>query len=103
MNLRPKPPDDLDVNLTPLIDVVFLLLIFFMVSTTFKDDSRLRINLPEADGRTVSAEEPEMKLDIIDDGVRVQYVPDEDDLSRCFDLGVKIAKELKERLKEKCS
>jgi len=40
----------------------------------------------------------EMKLDIIDDGVKVQYVPDEDDLNRCFDLGVKIAKTLKERL-----
>ncbi|OGR28565.1 MAG: MBL fold metallo-hydrolase [Desulfobacterales bacterium RIFOXYA12_FULL_46_15] len=40
----------------------------------------------------------EMKLDIIDEGVKVQYVPDEDDLNRCFDLGVKIAKTLKERL-----
>ena len=41
----------------------------------------------------------EMKLDIIDEGIRVQYVPDEDDLNRCFDLGVKVAK----ALKEKCS
>ena len=40
----------------------------------------------------------EMKLDIVDDGVKVQYVPDENDLSRCFDLGVKVAKTLKERL-----
>jgi biopolymer transport protein ExbD len=44
---RPGPPD---INLTPLIDVVFLLLIFFMVSTTFKDDARLRLQLPEASG-----------------------------------------------------
>ncbi len=41
-----------------------------------------------------------MKLEIIDEGVRVQYVPDEDDLQKCFDLGVKIAKQLKEKLKE---
>ncbi len=34
------------VNLTPLIDVVFLLLIFFMVSTTFKDSARIKVMLP---------------------------------------------------------
>lgn len=40
--------DDTEVNLTPLIDVVFLLLIFFMVSTTFDTTSELKIELPEA-------------------------------------------------------
>lgn len=38
------------VNLTPLIDVVFLLLIFFMVSTTFTKETHLEIDLPEAKG-----------------------------------------------------
>ncbi|WP_045859947.1 ExbD/TolR family protein [Teredinibacter purpureus] len=38
------------VNLTPLIDVVFLLLIFFMVSTTFTKETHLKIDLPEAVG-----------------------------------------------------
>ena len=38
------------VNLTPLIDVVFLLLIFFMVSTTFTKETHLQIDLPEAVG-----------------------------------------------------
>ncbi len=38
------------INLTPLIDVVFLLLIFFMVSTTFTKETHLKIDLPEADG-----------------------------------------------------
>jgi len=42
--------DELSINLTPLIDVVFLLLIFFMVSTTFTRETRLAVNLPEADG-----------------------------------------------------
>ena len=40
-----------DVNLTPLIDVVFLLLIFFMVSTTFTDKTELAIDLPKASGQ----------------------------------------------------
>ncbi len=40
--------EDVNINLTPLIDVVFLLLIFFMVSTTFDTTSQLKINLPEA-------------------------------------------------------
>lgn len=42
--------DDSGVNLTPLIDVVFLLLIFFMVSTTFTKESRLTLELPTAQG-----------------------------------------------------
>jgi len=48
MNLRPAPREPADINLTPLIDVVFLLLIFFMVSTTFNRDSELSIELPAA-------------------------------------------------------
>jgi len=48
--------------------------------------------------KILNKEFTEMKLDIIDDGIRVQYVPTEDDLNNCFDLGVKIAKTLKERL-----
>ena len=48
--------DDLQINLTPLIDIVFLLLIFFMVTTTFTRESQLRIQLPEA-----QADETEVK------------------------------------------
>jgi len=44
-------------NLTPLIDVVFLLLIFFMVSTSFSRETRLLVSLPEADGEVVSSAE----------------------------------------------
>jgi len=36
------------IELTPLIDVVFLLLIFFMLTTTFTKESELKIRLPEA-------------------------------------------------------
>lgn len=38
------------LNLTPLIDVVFLLLIFFMVTTTFSRETRLLVSLPTAQG-----------------------------------------------------
>ena len=48
MNLQQHKRDDLDVNITPLIDIVFLLLIFFMVSTTFERESEIDITLPEA-------------------------------------------------------
>jgi biopolymer transport protein ExbD len=48
MNLRPRQKEEPDLNLTSLIDVVLLLLIFFMVSTTFVDESRLKIQLPQA-------------------------------------------------------
>jgi biopolymer transport protein ExbD len=47
--------DDPAINLTPLIDVVFLLLIFFMVTTTFTRDTRLSVNLPEADAQQVES------------------------------------------------
>lgn len=47
--------DDPAINLTPLIDVVFLLLIFFMVTTTFTRDTRLTVNLPEADAQQAEA------------------------------------------------
>ncbi|MCB1756409.1 MAG: biopolymer transporter ExbD [Gammaproteobacteria bacterium] len=43
------------ISLTPLIDVVFLLLIFFMVSTTFQKDSELQVHLPEATSEPSSA------------------------------------------------
>jgi biopolymer transport protein ExbD len=48
-----------EVNLTSLIDVVLLLLIFFMVSTSFVKESKITINLPEVDGSTVVVETPE--------------------------------------------
>lgn len=49
--------DETGIELTPLIDVVFLLLIFFMISTTFTKETSLKINLPESNGEA-SAEQP---------------------------------------------
>ena len=53
MNLRKFRREELSVNLTPLIDVVFLLLIFFMVTTTFRDESAIKIDLPQASNKPV--------------------------------------------------
>lgn len=55
---------DADVNLTPLIDVVFLLLIFFMVSTTFDTTSQLKINLPEADTQKLQNSQNKLEITI---------------------------------------
>jgi len=48
VNLKPDREDNIELNLTPLIDVVFLLLIFFMVSTTFEKQSKLKLQLPDS-------------------------------------------------------
>jgi biopolymer transport protein ExbD len=61
MNLRQAGGDEPEVNLTPLIDVVFILLIFFMVSTTFQKESEIKIELPEA-----SADPVEEKKDVLE-------------------------------------
>ncbi|MEM1433321.1 MAG: biopolymer transporter ExbD [Pseudomonadota bacterium] len=52
------------VDLTPLIDVVFLLLIFFMVSTTFIRETQLKINLPEASGELQEVEGQPIEITI---------------------------------------
>lgn len=60
MQFRRQANQDEQINLTPLIDVVFLLLIFFMVSTTFTKESHLEIDLPEASAEPVTATETAM-------------------------------------------
>ncbi len=61
MKLRQQREPPADINLTPLIDVVFLLLIFFMVSTTFERNAELIVELPEA-----SAEASPVTVETID-------------------------------------
>ncbi len=48
MKFKREAREELELNLTPLIDVVFLLLIFFMVSTTFQKESEISLQLPRA-------------------------------------------------------
>lgn len=68
MKLRSQGVEDPDVNLTPLIDVVFLLLIFFMVSTTFDKESELSIELPDASGEVVERKTLQVEVSIDADG-----------------------------------
>ncbi len=62
MKFRRQSRDEDNVNLTPLIDVVFLLLIFFMVSTTFTKETHLEIDLPEATGDAVAADSQQIEI-----------------------------------------
>ncbi|MDA0679390.1 MAG: biopolymer transporter ExbD [Proteobacteria bacterium] len=62
LNLRPKTEPE--VNMTSLIDVVLLLLIFFMVSTSFVKQSQISIRLPEADSAAVVEDVP-VQIDIM--------------------------------------
>ncbi len=62
LNLRPRA--QVEVNLTSLIDVVLLLLIFFMVSTSFVKQTQITISLPEAESATVIPEAPD-QIDIM--------------------------------------
>ena len=48
MNLRPRHREDPEINLINFIDVLLVLLIFFMVSTTFQQEGRLKVQLPQA-------------------------------------------------------
>ncbi|MFS2197962.1 ExbD/TolR family protein [Pseudomonas sp. Pseusp3] len=48
MKFRRKQRENVDINLVSLIDVVFVLLLFFVVTTTFTRETQLRVDLPEA-------------------------------------------------------
>lgn len=68
MRLQNRRREEPDVNLTPLIDVVFLLLIFFMVSTTFERETEISIELPEASGPQMESEEKVVEISIDEKG-----------------------------------
>jgi biopolymer transport protein ExbD len=68
MNFRRRREDDIEINVTSLIDVVLLLLIFFMVSTRFVDDSKLKLHLPAASDHPVPAEPAAIEVAIDREG-----------------------------------
>ena len=68
MKFRRKIREELSVNITPLIDVVFLLLIFFMVTTTFNRETRLLVNLPEAKAETASTQADQIEILVAREG-----------------------------------
>lgn len=68
MRLRTSRKDELEINLAPMIDVVFLLLIFFMVSTSFNRESEIQVNLPEASSKPQEAKETPIEISIDSSG-----------------------------------
>lgn len=69
MNFRRRPRERLELSITPMIDVVFLLLIFFMVTTTFNRETELKINLPEAEQSEARDQTTALELSIDAEGV----------------------------------
>jgi biopolymer transport protein ExbD len=68
MKFKRAVREDLTINMTPLIDVVFLLLIFFMVTTTFSRETRLMVNLPEADAELANTDATSIEIIVARDG-----------------------------------
>ncbi len=64
MRLSLRSRSEPEVNLTSLIDVVLLLLIFFMVSTSFVKQSQIAIHLPQVDSAAIVEESPQ-QIDIM--------------------------------------
>ncbi|CAI8876728.1 MULTISPECIES: ExbD/TolR family protein [unclassified Pseudomonas] len=70
MKFRRKPRETVDINLASLIDVVFILLLFFVVTTTFTRETQLRVDLPEAvSGAPADDQDKSLDIAISADGV----------------------------------
>lgn len=54
MNFRPRRRDQPELNLIPMIDVLIVLLIFLVLTTTFSREAEMQIQLPEASGQAAS-------------------------------------------------
>jgi len=75
MRLRQRPKRDYTVDITPLVDVVFLMLIFFMVSTSFKVASSLKLELPASTSHEQVTDAKEVVISVNTKGQL--YVQDE--------------------------
>ena len=64
MNFHPRRGEEPDLNMTSLIDVVLLLLIFFMLSTRFIDEGRLQLRLPEAGAEPEAVEAETVEIEV---------------------------------------
>ena len=72
MNLRSRSREEPEINLTSLIDVVLLLLVFFMITTSFVRESKIGIRLPEASSTEESvAVEESMLISVTAQGTYV--------------------------------
>ena len=60
--------EELSINITPLIDVVFLLLIFFMITTTFNRENRLQLTLPKTQVELMESQPAQIEIVVAKDG-----------------------------------
>ncbi|WP_028239554.1 ExbD/TolR family protein [Stutzerimonas azotifigens] len=67
MKFRRKPRENVEIGLAPLIDVVFILLLFFVVTTTFTRETQLKVDLPEAASGTPPQETELKQLEVVID------------------------------------
>lgn len=65
MKFRRKPRENVEINLASLIDVVFILLLFFVVTTTFTRETQLKVDLPEATTGTPPEQTELKQLEIL--------------------------------------
>ncbi|NHB57207.1 biopolymer transporter ExbD [Acinetobacter sp. 194] len=65
MKFRRKQVEDVHINLTPLIDCILFILVFLLLSTTFQQQSRLNLSLPDAQG--VPPKEFDHKIEVMVD------------------------------------
>lgn len=68
MNLRPRRREEPELNLVPMIDVVLVLLIFFMIATSLRHEALLEIRLPEASGQPMPSAVAPLEVSITADG-----------------------------------
>jgi biopolymer transport protein ExbD/biopolymer transport protein TolR len=68
MGFRRRQAEPPRVDLTPMVDVVFLLLIFFMISTTFIEKPGLTINLPKSSSQMLKKDPQEVRVYLRADG-----------------------------------
>ncbi len=73
MKFRPnRREDEIDINVISMVDILFVLLLFFMLTTSFTKDSELKIKLPTASN--TAAVTDEKKLELVIDGQGRYYV-----------------------------
>ena len=65
MKFPRTPREPVDINLAPLIDVVFILLLFFVVTTTFTRETQLKVDLPEAVSGTALPASDSQQLEVL--------------------------------------
>ncbi|GAB6139797.1 biopolymer transporter ExbD [Methylosoma difficile] len=82
MKFRRKKRERIDINLISMIDILFVLLLFFMVSTSFSHNTQVKLKLPEAGGS--EGELPQKMVNLIIDAEGKYYLQGEDGLTRAL-------------------